>query len=492
MSASPSPTVRRPPSAEPPSSCTRITDLRRTANRDSALRAQQPPGAGPRRPRPPVTTSGGRKRSVVGPGGVDHQALLEQRGARRRRRVGAHLGRDHQPAAAHGLDPPASSPQTPRPAARLSIAHVSPAAPGWTRMSQRPRWPLPRSPDRPANVEPWSPGSNTSDRRGPTTSAPIGRPPPSPFAHRRSHRHHAASARRPRASPCAPLAGLHLVEHERRADPGRTPPAPPAARPRRAGAPRSRPYGLEHTAAVPSCTAASIASAAGATATKPGTQRRQRRPLGLLRRGRQRAVRAPVESCPPPRTSSPPRLALRTSLIAASFASAPELPNSTVPPGAPGQALGQRDHRRGRRTGWNSWISRPICPRTAPTTAGWHWPVLQTPIPERKSRDSTPSASPSTCNRRPRRTRPGSARSWGRARSRRGPGLRPEARVGEQLRAAASAAPARRRCARSSRRRGSRPGRPGAWVACRRPRPPARPRPTSPAGSRDPADPSTG
>ena len=37
-------------------------------------------------------------------------------------------------------------------------------------------------PGPPAKVEPWSPGANTSARRWPVTSAPIGRPPPSALA----------------------------------------------------------------------------------------------------------------------------------------------------------------------------------------------------------------------------------------------------------------------------------------------------------------------
>ena len=41
-------------------------------------------------------------------------------------------------------------------------------------------------------------------------------------------------------------------------------------------------------------------------------------------------------------------------------------------------------------------ISRPVCSWIACTTCGWQWPVLQTEMPERKSRYSWPSASVST------------------------------------------------------------------------------------------------
>jgi hypothetical protein len=73
-----------------------------------------------------------------------------------------------------------------------------------------------------------------------------------------------------------------------------------------------------------------------------GHERRERRLLALLRRGRQRAVGAAVEAALAT-TISPPRLALRASLSAASTASAPLLVKKTPPPS---ELIARRSARR--------------------------------------------------------------------------------------------------------------------------------------------------
>ena len=129
------------------------------------------------------------------------------------------------------------------------------------------------------------------------TSAPIGSPPPSALAvgHRVGHdagllvgpqragaphartgpRRRSAprrARRRPRARRAARSSRERVARRSRPA-PARAAPPRSARRPPRASA-----------------------SAVGATATKPGHERRERRLLGLLRRRRQRAVGAPVEA----------------------------------------------------------------------------------------------------------------------------------------------------------------------------------------------------
>ena len=146
----------------------------------------------------------------------------------------------------------------------------------------------------PAKVEPWSPGWKTSARRGPVTSAPIGRPPPSAFAVV------IASGTTPVCSigpegPGPAHAGLDLVEDERRA--GAV--ASLARRPQQLG-------GQWQHAALP---LNRLEQYRGRLRTdrrperigvlgdddESGHQRRERRLLRLLRGRRQRAVRAAVE-----------------------------------------------------------------------------------------------------------------------------------------------------------------------------------------------------
>ena len=88
-----------------------------------------------------VTSSGGRKRSVLGPVALMHQRLLDQRAARDLRRVGVDLGGDHQPAAADRLHAAAAR-AAPRTAARPSRRRAR-AAPG-RRGRRAPRWRRPR------------------------------------------------------------------------------------------------------------------------------------------------------------------------------------------------------------------------------------------------------------------------------------------------------------------------------------------------------------
>ena len=90
---------------------------------------------------------------------------------------------------------------------------------------------------------------------------------------------------------------------------------------------------------------------------------------------------------------SPPGFALRTTFSAASFASAPEFPNSTLPPSEDADSRSARSAIGRVMNRLETWISSPAWARIAATTSGWQWPVLQTEIPARKSRYSSPSAS---------------------------------------------------------------------------------------------------
>ena len=92
-------------------------------------------------------------------------------------------------------------------------------------------------------------------------------------------------------------------------------------------------------------------------------------------------------------TTSPPGFALRTTLSAASLASAPELPNRTLPPSEDSESRSASAAIGAVMNRFETWISSPACARIAATTSGWQWPVLQTEIPARKSRYSAPSAS---------------------------------------------------------------------------------------------------
>jgi hypothetical protein len=93
---------------------------------------------------------------------------------------------------------------------------------------------------------------------------------------------------------------------------------------------------------------------------------------------------------------SPRGRAFRTSLIAASFASAPEFAKYTTPPSDRSLSRSARRTIGAFQYRLLTCMSRAACSCTAATTCGWQCPVLHTPIPARKSKYSTPSASTST------------------------------------------------------------------------------------------------
>ena len=159
--------------------------------------------------------------------------------------------------------------------------------------------------------------------------------------------------------------------------------------------PDSPSTGSIRTAAVPSPTAVRTASTDGSTARKPGTSGAN----GACLDSWGVAESAPYVrpwNAPWNTTISPRGRALRTSFSAASLASAPELQKNTAEPNerstsrSASRTIGAFQYR------FDTCISRAACSWTAATTCGWQWPVLQTAIPARKSRYSTPSASTST------------------------------------------------------------------------------------------------
>ena len=173
----------------------------------------------------------------------------------------------------------------------------------------------------PANVEPWSPGANTSLQLRADDERTDRQAAAEALGQRHRVRHDAELLVRPqRAGP--PHAGLDLVEHQRGADRvARRADRRPAARPTS----RSRPTrpGSARSARRRCSRRPRPRPPSASTARKPGHQRRERRLLGLLRRRAQRAVRAPVERVHGRRRRRRAGGALRTSLIAASLASAP-------------------------------------------------------------------------------------------------------------------------------------------------------------------------
>ena len=269
--------------------------------------------------------------------------------------------------------------------------------------------------------------------------------------------------------PGPPHPGLDLVEHERRADAvaggarggeqlavehvdaglaldrleqhgGR------AARGRRRRAPRDR----------------------GATATKPGTSGAN----GACLDSCGVAESAPyVRPWKPPcsTTISPRGRALRTSLSAASLASAPELAKYTRPPS-------ERAHSRSASStigAVEEQVADVHQPRGLLLHRGDDPRVAVAGVVDRDAGEEVEVlvavGVPERGRPPPGRTRPGSGRRCASARrSQRGPDLRADAGVREQLEQQRVRQRARRRCGRSRRRRGSRRGRPGAWGACRR------------------------
>ena len=111
------------------------------------------------------------------------------------------------------------------------------------------------------------------------------------------------------------------------------------------------------------------------------------------------------------RSTSPRGRALRTSLIAASLASAPGVAEEHDAAQRPRRTAAPPAHVGRRcRTGWRRGSAAPTCSCTAATTAGWQWPRLLTAIPLRKSRYSIALGVGQHSSRSRRRTRRGSAR----------------------------------------------------------------------------------
>ena len=341
-------------------------------------------------------SSGGSRRTVVGPGGVEHEPLLEQRAHDHvgcaRAMVRIELAGDHQPAPADLDDARQLGQRVAQALAQL--AHARQQRSSSMTSSDRER----RAAHAPGRRRTSSRGRRARRRRPgarPVTSAPIGSPPPRALATviasgttpeslvgpQRAGAPHAASGPRRRSAP-------------RRAR--RTPRARRAARPRRARRRRSRPGPAR--AAPPrsaSSTAAAIASRRRLDRDEARHQRRERRLLGLLRRGRQRAVRAAVEAAV--HDDDRRRRGLRL---------ARELDRRLVGLGAGvGEVhlAAQRATRpaaaasRSRRLGVEEVAdvhqrARPARGSPRPR-AGWQCPRLLTAMPVRKSRYSLPSSS---------------------------------------------------------------------------------------------------
>ena len=231
---------------------------------------------------------------------------------------------------------------------------------------------------------------------GAVISAPIGRPPASALR----DRHGVRAPRRALVGPQRPGAahsGLDLVEDQQRAARRRR----RARRQQLAGERVDAGLALDR---LEQHRRGAVVDGAGerlrrATARKPGTSgangaclvscgvAEARRTCGReRRRGRRRCRRRARR--------------LRASLIAASLASAPELREQHLAAErARDEPLGERGHRLRRRTGSRRGPAAPACSRTAATTRGWQWPTLQTAIPASKSRYSSPSASTSRAAR---------------------------------------------------------------------------------------------
>ena len=158
-------------------------------------------------------TSGGRKRTVVGPGRVDDEALLEQRAAhdlraRRRRARRRASGRGRGPGVTCGSVARRSRRRSPSSRTRASSASSS--------STSSAAWAAAQTTGPPAKVEPWSPGAKVSAWRGPV----IMRADRQAAAERLGGRHQVGDDARVLVGPGgagAPEAGLDLVEDQRRA-----------------------------------------------------------------------------------------------------------------------------------------------------------------------------------------------------------------------------------------------------------------------------------
>src|SRR5579875_1314422 len=182
----------------------------------------------------------------------------------------------------------------------------------------------------PAKVDPWSPGRSTSASRGPVMRAPTGRPPPSALALV------SASGTTPLCSyaQSVPVRPIPVwISSKISAAPTRSQASRAAASSSlESGSTPDSPWiGSSSTAAVRSPTAAASAAGSFSATTKPGTSGANGACLDSW---------GVADSAPKVRpwkasrrtTISPPGRARRASLIAASFASAPELQRNTLPP----------------------------------------------------------------------------------------------------------------------------------------------------------------
>ena len=195
----------------------------------------------------------------------------------------------------------------------------------------------------PPNVEPWSPGSSTS-AASPRGDAGADRQAARERLGDREHvRAHRRLLERPQRAGAAHPA-LDLVEDQQRAGCGRRPRAPRAASRRRSARRRSRPGSARASrrrcARRPRPRARSGSSRG--TATKPGTSGANGSCLVSCGVADSAPIVRPWKA-PSSTTISPPRRRLRASLIAASFASAPELQRNTRAPGSKlcGEPLGE-------------------------------------------------------------------------------------------------------------------------------------------------------
>src|SRR3954470_4378276 len=270
------------------------------------------------------TVSGGSSRTVSGP-----VALTTSRcsSSRRRARPGP------SPLAKASISP---APRTSSPTPRRPMASRSPfsATPRRNRSSSTTSSTVLAADvtsGPPAKVEPWSPGWNSSACSGPATQAPIGRPPPSPFAMVITSGITPACSQA-QSEPVRPMP--HWISSN-------TSSAPWRSQASRAAASTSCSTGWmpdspwmtsQITAAVSSLTAAARAAGSSrGTASKPGTSGAKGACLASCGVADSAPIVRPWK--PPSSTTKPPPARWRRhSLSAHSTASAPELQRKTLPP----------------------------------------------------------------------------------------------------------------------------------------------------------------
>ena len=273
---------------------------------------------------------------MTGPVAFRTMRCVERLRARHRRRP-CGSGRstpDHQPArrARRRAGPRRAAARARRAGGRRARARAPAARRRRARRASRARPPRPAGP--PPKVAPWSPAASTSAASPPAMQAPIGRPLASALATVNTSGRTGGQLERPQRAGAAHPA-LDLVEHQQRAGAvarlagGEQHLAPRSARRRvspwtgsiitaavrRRPRPRARP---------------------GRRAARPRSRARAARTAPACR-GCGVADSAPIVrpwKAPSSTTISPPRRCLRASLIAASFASAPELHRKTRAPGS--------------------------------------------------------------------------------------------------------------------------------------------------------------